>query len=136
MAHPVFTPEQEAFLREQRIAALATGRKNGSPQLSHIAYDYDGKDIVTSIKSYTAKWHNALRLPRVALLVHDGRKQLVIYGTAEAIATDPERAELTARVVRRLSGRTVEVTEQFRSGLDAQKRTILRITADKAAMND
>ena len=61
-------------------------------------YHYDGSDILTSVKSYTAKWNNALRQPKVALLVNDGRKQLVIYGDAEGIADDPERNELTRRM--------------------------------------
>lgn len=133
----VFTPEQDEFLRAQRIAAFATGRRDGSPQLSHVVYDWDGNDIVLSIKSYTAKWHNAKRQPRVALLVHDGRKQLVIYGTAEPIEKDPERAELTARVFRRMTGNPdFGVTDEFVAGLDEQKRTVLRVTPESAAMND
>lgn len=132
----IFTTEQDEFLRTQRIAVLATGRRDGSPQVSHIVYDYDGVDIVASIKSYTAKWHNAVRQPKVALLVHEGRKQLVIYGSAEAISADPERAELTARVVKRMTGNAVEVNADFRAGLDDQKRTILRIVPEKATMND
>lgn len=137
MAHPVLSDEQDEFLRSHHIAALATGRKDGSPQLGHIAYDYDGKNLVVSVKSYTAKWHNVLRQPRVALLVHDGRKQLVIYGRAEAIDTDPERIELTARVFRRLTGDPdFGVTDEFVAGMDQQKRTILRITPEKASLNE
>jgi PPOX class probable F420-dependent enzyme len=135
--HPVFTPEQEEFLRTQRVAAFATGRKDGSPQLSHIVYDYDGSDIVISVKSYTAKWHNAKRQPRVALLVHDGRKQLVIYGRAEAVSEDPARMELTVRVFRRLSGNPdFESSDDFVASMNEQKRTILRITPEKATMQD
>ena len=131
------TPEQDEFLRSNHIAALATGRRDGSPQLSHIAYDYDGKDIAISIKSYTAKWHNAIRQPRIALLVHEWRKQLVIYGRAEAIADDPERIELTARVFRRLGGDPdFVVTDGFVAGMNQQERTILRITPEQASMND
>ena len=100
-------------------------------------YDFDGGDIVLSVKSYTAKWHNAKRQPKVALLVHDGRKQLVIYGTAECIAEDPARIELTARVFRRLTDNPdFPVTAEFAAQLDDQKRTILRVTATSAAMND
>ncbi len=92
----VFTPEQERFLREHHIVAFATGRRDGSPQLSRVVYDWDGRSILLSVKSYTAKWKNALRQPRVALLVHEGRTQLVVYGRAEGIDADPDRAELTA----------------------------------------
>jgi len=133
----VLTPEMETFLHEQQIAALATGRRDGSPQLSHVVYDYDGADIVISVKSYTAKWHNARRQPRVALLVHEGRKQLVIYGRAEAIESDPERIELTARVFRRLSGNPdLAVSADFVKTMDEQNRTVLRIRPEKATIQD
>lgn len=137
MSEPVLTEEMEAFLREQQIAAFATGRKDGSPQLSHVVYDYDGHDIVISVKSYTAKWKNALRQPRVALLVHEGRKQLVIYGRAEAISEDPERLELTARVFRRITGDpSFAPSESFAKTMDEQQRTVLRIVPEKAMIQD
>jgi PPOX class probable F420-dependent enzyme len=133
----ILTSDQEEFLRANNLAALATGRQDGSPQLSHIVYDWDGSNILISIKSNTAKCHNAQRQPRVALLVHDGRKQLVIYGVAEPVSDDPERIELTARVFRRVTGNSdIEVNDGFVAGMNAQKRTILRIRPEKATMND
>jgi PPOX class probable F420-dependent enzyme len=132
----VLSEEQETFLREHRIAVLATGRKDGSPQVSHILYDWDGRDLVISVKSYTAKWKNVLRQPRVALLVHDGRKQLLLYGRAEAIDEDPERIRLTARVFTRITGKPTEVTDDFLAAMNAQKRTVLRVVPEKASMND
>ena len=133
----ILNAEQEEFLATHQIAALATGRRDGSPQLSHIAYDWDGSDLAISVKSYTAKWHNALRQPRVALLVHEDRKQLVIYGRAESIDKDPLRAELTARVFRRLTQNpSFGVTEEFVEQLNAQKRTVLRVVPEVATLND
>ena len=133
----VFTPEQEAFLTDHVWAVLATGRKDGSPQVSMIGYAWDGSAILVSIKSYTAKWRNALRQPRVALLVHEGRKQLVIYGRAQALADDPERLDVSRQVFERLSGKPVDVAEdEFRQMLDGQKRTVLKITPESAMMND
>ena len=70
-------------------------------------------------------------------LSEDGRKQLVIYGRAEGITDDPERAELTARVFRKLTGNPdVAVDDSFIAALDEQKRTVLRITPEKASIND
>ena len=132
----MITTEQDAFLRARKWAVLATGRRDGSPQVSQVIYDWDGKDLAVSVKSYTAKWHNALRQPRVAVLVHEDRKQLVIYGRAEAIAADPKRAELSARVFARMTGKPMTPDESFVKGLDDQKRTILRIIPEKAFMND
>lgn len=137
MTASIFTPEQEAFLRSRRWAALATGRRDGSPQLSHVGYDWDGQDLLVSVKSYTAKWKNAQRQPKVALLVHEDRKQLVIYGSATCIDRDPERAALTARIFRRLTGNAgLEITDDFVRMLDAQQRTVLRIRPAKATMQD
>ena len=133
----ILTQEQQDFIAERRVAAFATGRRDGSPQLSHVVYDFDGKTIAISVKSYTAKWHNALRQPRVALLIHQGRKQLVIYGRAKAVSKDPERIELTARVFRSVTGNPdLAVTSDFLEGMNAQKRTVLLITPEKATMND
>jgi PPOX class probable F420-dependent enzyme len=89
--------DASAFLREHVWAVLATGRRDGSPQQSMVGYvvDDDGR-IVISAKSYTAKWHNARRQPRVSLTMPDGRAHLVVYGEAECIDADPLRAELPA----------------------------------------
>lgn len=137
MTATVFDAAQTAFLESRRWAALATGRRDGSPQLSHVGYVWDGEHILVSVKSYTAKWKNALRQPKVALLVHEDRKQLVVYGTAECIARDPERAELTAKVFGRLTGNPgVAADENFVRLLDAQQRTVLRITPTQATMQE
>ena len=133
----IFNEAQEAYLRNHKWAVLATGRQDGSPQISQIGYHWDGADVVVSIKSFTAKWKNALRQPKIALLVHDDRQQLSIYGTAQCIDQDPERAELTARVFRVLSGNPdFALDDKFLMMLDEQQRTVLRIIPDKAFMNE
>ena len=118
-------------------AVVAITRGGMAPAMI-VARELDIRMVDTiSVKSYTAKWHNVLRQPRVALLVHDGRKQLVIYGRAEAIAQDPDRIGLTERVFRRLAGNPdFAVTDEFVAGMDQQKRTVLRITPDKASMTE
>lgn len=132
------TPEQSEFLTNHSQGVLATGRKDGSPQCSTIMYHFDGTDIVTSIKSFTAKWHNALRQPKVCVLVNDGRAQCVVYGTAEGYAEDPDRRELTKRIP--LMQMVIESQEmddeQASQMLDAQDRTVLRITPDKVLFNE
>lgn len=133
----IFTAEQVAYLNDHKWAVLATGRRDGSPQISQIGYHWDGTDIVISIKSFTAKWKNALRQPKIALLVHDDRKQLIIYGHAKCIDQDPLRTDLTARVFRVLSGKPDLVPdEKFVAMLDQQQRTVLRITPTQAHMNE
>jgi PPOX class probable F420-dependent enzyme len=125
-------PDQRRYLEEHQWAVLATGRKDGSPQQSMTGYlvDDDGR-LVMSVKSYTAKWHNALRQPLVSVTVPDGRAHLVIYGEAEPIEADPLRAELTAAVFGRLMGTPPQDPEAMIPDLDAQRRTVLRITPTK-----
>jgi PPOX class probable F420-dependent enzyme len=130
------TDEQRTFLTDHMWAVLATGRNDGSPQVSMIGYVLDEEDrLIISIKSYTAKWKNALRQPHVAVMVPDGRANATVYGTAECIETDPLRAELTADVFERLSGEERPDPTSIVPTLDEQQRTILRITADKFLFN-
>ena len=129
------TPGQDAYLREHQLAVLATGRRDGSPQLSTIMYDYDGNDVAISVTSDSAKWVNALRQPRVALLVNDGLQQLILYGAAEGVSAGPERLELTKRIRRRAMGREPsEDDATLAAQLDETKRVILRVTPDKVLM--
>lgn len=125
-------PEQRTYLVEHLWAVLATGRKDGSPQQSMIGYAVDDQGrLLLSIKSYTAKWHNAVRQPLVSVAVPDGRAHLVVYGEAEAIEDDPLRAELTAMVFGRLMDIPPPDPETLVPDLDAQQRTVLRITPRK-----
>lgn len=124
------------FLRAHLWAILATGRRDGSPQQSMVGYVVDDEGrIVISAKAYTAKWRNALRQPRVSFTVPDGRAHLVVYGTAEAIDADPERAELTADVFARLSDGERPDPAGIVAMLDEQRRTVLRITPEKAELH-
>lgn len=122
-------PEHRAFLDDHLWAVLATGRRDGSPQQSMVGYVVDDHGrLVVSVKAYTAKWKNATRRPEVSLTVPDGRQHLVVYGVAEAIDTDPLRAELTADVFGALSGGDRPDPLGLVETLDAQQRTVLRIT--------
>ena len=125
---------QRNFLKEHTLAVLATGRPDGSPQVSTIMYDYDGQDIVISIKSFTAKWKNAVRRPQVGLVISDGHKQM-IYGKAEAIAEDPLRLQLTRRLFTRVGGRDPGPDDTLKPVLEQQQRTVLRIVPERVYMN-
>ena len=125
-------PRHLEYARSHLWAVLATGRTDGSPQQSMIGYlvDDEGR-LVISAKSYTAKWKNAVRQPRVSVTVPDGRIHLVVYGKAETIATDPTRAELTAQVFGALSGNPAPDPATIVPMLDEQQRVVIRITPDK-----
>lgn len=128
----------EEFLRSHVWAVLATGRRDGSPQQSMVGYVVDDAGrLVISVKAYTAKWKNARRQPLVSLTVPDGRVHLVVYGTAEAIDTEPERASLTADVFARLSnGGPRPDPSALVPMLDEQQRTVLRVTPTKVTFHE
>jgi len=125
-------PQHLAFARAHLWGVLATGRADGSPQQSMIGYlvDDEGR-LVISAKSYTAKWNNAVRQPKVSVTVPDGRIHLVVYGEAETIDTDPVRAELTAQIFGALSGNPAPDPAAIVPMLDEQQRVVLRITPTK-----
>jgi PPOX class probable F420-dependent enzyme len=128
---------QREFLVARKWAVLATGRQDGSPQISTVAYLVDDEDrIVISVKAFTAKWKNALRQPRVALAINDDHAQLIVYGNAETIADDPERAALTGLMFAKLSGNEPPAGEDFIQMLDTQERTVLRVTPERVLMNE
>jgi PPOX class probable F420-dependent enzyme len=126
------SPEQSAFLSEHRWALLATTRSNGAPQVSMLAYHYDGSDIVFSIRSTTAKWANTKRQASVVVTVTDGERYLSVSGNAERIATDPLRMDLTVRLQNSLEPRHHAMLQaDIEAGLDSRKRVILRITPER-----
>jgi PPOX class probable F420-dependent enzyme len=129
------TPEQDRYLREHNLCVFGTGRRDGSPQLSTVYYHYDGADIVISATRDRAKWINAMRQPNVALVVNDGRKQLIVYGTASGVPDDPERLRLTRRV-REHRGVDVPDDETLARELTEAKRAMIRITPDRVYSNE
>lgn len=130
------TAEQDQYLKDHNLGVLGTGRRDGSPQLSTVYYHYDGTDVAMSVTTDRAKWKNAVRQPNVSLAVLDGRKQLILYGAAEAI-DDLDGIVVGHRRIRAAMGREVESSdEEFGAELQGLNRVILRITPDKAFMND
>lgn len=129
------TDEQKQYLADHNLAVLGTGRRDGSPQLSTIYYGWDGEHIYISVTSDRAKWKNAVRQPNVALLIPDGRKQLIVYGTVRGISDPDQRDE---RTIWLREQRGVETTDRaaLRAELDAANRVILEITPDRAFKND
>ncbi len=136
-ARGVWSPEQRRFALDHQWAVLATGRRDGSPQQSMVGYVLDdtGRAVI-SVKSYTAKWHNARRQPRVSLCVTDGRQHLVVVGTVETIDADPLRAELTAAVFGRLGGGDLPDPTTLIPLLDEQQRTVLRLTPERVSLHE
>ena len=99
------------------------------------AVDEAGR-IIISVKAYTAKWNNARRQPRVSLTVPDGRAHVVVYGDAETIDKDPNRAELTSLVFGQLTDSEPPDPTTLVGMLDEQERTVLRITPRRTLFHE
>jgi nitroimidazol reductase NimA-like FMN-containing flavoprotein (pyridoxamine 5'-phosphate oxidase superfamily) len=135
MTTTTVTPEADQFLREHRLCVLGTGRKDGSPQLSTVMYDFNGSDFVVSVRRKSAKWVNAGRKHQVALIVLEGRRQLVCYGSGERLAGGTERLAASRRLRARGGQDGPEPTDaELDATLEADDRGILRITPDSVTL--
>ena len=71
MSEPIITPEIEKLLKGKNFASLSTLMKDGSPQVSTTWIDYDGTDILINTAEGRLKTNNAIRDPRVAIVVSE-----------------------------------------------------------------
>ncbi len=67
----IITPEIEKLLKGKNFASIATLMKDGSPQVSITWIDYDGANILINTAEGRLKTNNALRDPRVAIVVSE-----------------------------------------------------------------
>lgn len=133
----IYTDEQRAFLAAHVWGVLATGRADGTPQQSLVGYALDERGrVLVLTRAVTAKWRNALRRPRVSLTVADGRVHVVVYGVAEGIAVDPERAALSADVLAVVRGSDRPDPASLTEWLDSNQHTVLRITPEKVLSHE
>ena len=65
------TPEIEKLLKGKNFASIATLMKDGSPQVSTTWIDFDGTNILINTAKGRLKTNNALRDPRVAIVVNE-----------------------------------------------------------------
>ncbi len=133
-----FTDEQRRYLESHQLAVLGTGKRDGSPQLSMINYRFDGSHIFISVTSDRAKWTNTRRQPKVALLVPDGRRQLVIYGSVEGIPGGPARDAAIAAIRATMGNPLAPDADMaaFSKQLDEAKRVVLKITPEQVLGNN
>lgn len=129
----MLTPDQQQYLRDHRLGALGTGKRDGSPQLTWIAYEYDGADVVLQTGGNSAKARNIRRSASVALLVPDGGRNLVVYGMASLLESGPERLAAIRRV-RATSQRPLgEISDaDLERELDERGTVAVRIVPERA----
>jgi pyridoxamine 5'-phosphate oxidase family protein len=89
----VFTPAEIEYLREERLARIATVGPDGQPHVTPVTYHYNEKEDAVDVGGIfwggTKKWRDAQRNPKVTLLIDDvipeprQARALEIRGTAE-----------------------------------------------------
>jgi len=120
------------FVRRTTHAVLATIKRDGRPQLSHISYtlDDDGR-IKVSVTRDRAKTRNLQRDPRATLsIVSDNwHEYLVVEGTCEVIEENvlPE----LRRVYERIRGEPHPNWEEFDAAMTRDGRVVLSISVDR-----
>ena len=80
------TDEQARLLQEPNFATVGTVNPDGSPQLSIVWIDWDGRHVLFNTAVGRVKPRNLERDPRVSVLVldrEDGYHWVAVWGTAE-----------------------------------------------------
>lgn len=129
---PAVLRDHDEYLRRHQWALLSTIRADGSPQVSMVAYDFDGDDFVVSCRRATAKFANAARDPRVVLTIADDRRYLAAAGTAEAVTEGPRLHALTLRLQASLPPDDAAALQgEIDRGLEHVGRAILRLVPER-----
>ena len=101
---PEMTPEQrEAFLREVRIAKLATLNADGSPTIVPVWFEWDGATAALFTGRTSPKIRRIARDSRVALSVEEGVGATEAWVTIEGTASVEQSGgyELAERLAQR-----------------------------------
>ena len=125
MSHVAMTDvELRGYLSQPLIADIATTKKDGSPQITPVWYDFDGTYMYVSTTSDRAKARNIKRDNRIVISVRDkNAEKVVLFSGTASILDDRDHA-----LVRRIAARYTppDQLDSFLSGLEAN-RVILRM---------
>jgi PPOX class probable F420-dependent enzyme len=100
-----FSKTLEKFLAQPNLGILATLRKDGSPHLTVVWYEYENGEVRISVTDTRVKYKHVLRDPRVSLAVTANEhpyKQVVFEGKARVTAEGGP--ELIRRLALRYDG--------------------------------
>ena len=118
------------YLQAHRAGVLATQRLRGAPQMTLIAYHFDGSDIAISTRAATQKAKNLSKRPEASLAVIDGQRQLIVYGAVEVVRDEAEVLRLHQERIRRVALRQ-ESDEELAERLKREGRVILLLRPEK-----
>jgi len=125
------------FIRRNTKAVLATIKRDGRPQMSHISYTLDDDGVIkVSVTGDRAKTRNLKRDPRATLSIvaDDWHQYLVVEGTCTVVEDDP--VPLLRRVYERIRGAPPPVWDEFDAAMVRAGRVVLAITVARISPLD
>ncbi len=134
MIRQVFDDKLLALIADNSLGVLATIKRDGRPQLSHVTYHFDAQKLTVevSITEPRAKTRNLRRDPRASLLVSsdDGWAYAVAEGdaalTPPAAAPDDDTVEALVALYRNIAGEHPD-WDDYRRAMVAERRVLLRL---------
>ena len=118
------------YLRSHRTGVIATNSRSGPPQLTLIAYHFDGNDIAISTRAPTQKAKNISRRPDVSLAIIDGSRQLIVYGKASVVRDEAAVLRLHQERIRRIAQRQ-ETDAELAERLKREQRVVLLLKPER-----
>jgi PPOX class probable F420-dependent enzyme len=118
------------YLQGHRSGVLATQRFRGAPQMTLIAYHFDGNDVAISTRAPTQKAKNLSKRPEASLAVIDGQRQLIVYGSVSIVRDEAEVLRLHKERIRRIAMRQ-ETDEELAERLRREERVVLLLTPER-----
>ena len=127
---PETPPSIAEYLQGHRTGVLATQRAKGAPQMTLIAYHFDGNDIAISTRAPTQKAKNLTKRPEASLAVIDGQRQLIVYGAVDIVRDEPEVLRLHQLRIRPIALRQ-ETDDELAERLKREERVVLLLRPQK-----
>ncbi len=128
-----------SLVADRDLCVLATLKRDGRPQLSHVNYAYDSATSVVrvSLTDDRAKVKNLRRDPRASVFVssEDGWSYTVLEGKMElsdiAAATDDDAVDELVDIYRLIQGEHPD-WDEYRQAMVADKRLVGRLAVVNA----
>ena len=122
-------PDQSVidYVNEHRLAVMATQRKAGPPQLTMINYLFDGERYLITVRGFSVKAKHLRRRPELSMAIVDGRRQVIVNGTAELIEDLDEVVKIAPKL-RQHAGMPPQSEEETRDWAKREERVIIVVT--------
>ncbi len=127
----------EALVAETKKGVLVTLKRDGRPQLSNIAYGFDGRVVRISVTADRAKTKNLQRDPRASLHVTtpDFWRWAVAEGTAELSEVTTEPGDAAGRELLALhdaaQGKPHPDPDEFFAAMVKDRRQVVRLRVER-----